>query len=350
MDQLWKFLAANKDAIDIILKIFAFFGLSSVVGAIGWIFQRWWKQRVRIDVNVFEVINNPAALLPKLFGTENDDSPLADHRINYQPRNPERDIQSELKAALNRTRYLFITAPTGYGKTREAGLLAQTMMLEGWRVLRIKTGWLDTPKKLPEELENNRSRVLIFLDDLNGLFSTGELTQSPKAEQIPMLSQASYHDRLLQMLDMLEGMCTEREIRVIATARSETDQWKLLNYDERDKLWRRFGRIELVEPVDSAIVNLLGDTTKQANIKANADRIRSNCRKSDGTFQNILLNLRHLNAQNKDVDADDFTETLNGSWRDVYERALRKYPETKFMYLFRSIYYNNTNFQFIYIW
>lgn len=36
-----------------------------------------------------------------------------------------------------------------------------------------------------------------------------------------MLGQLSYHDRLLQMLDMFEGMCTESEIRVIATARNE---------------------------------------------------------------------------------------------------------------------------------
>lgn len=38
--------------------------------------------------------------------------------------------QAELKAALTRSRYLLITAPTGYGKTREAGVLAQTMMQE----------------------------------------------------------------------------------------------------------------------------------------------------------------------------------------------------------------------------
>jgi hypothetical protein len=176
-------------------------------------------------------------LLPKFYATENDNSPLADHNIKYQPRDPNRDLQAELKAALNHSRYLLITAPTGYGKTREAGVLAQTMMLEGWRVLLIKnTGWLDVPKTFPAELNNDRSRVLIFLDDINGLFSTGERTQSPRVEQIPMLSESSYHDRLLQVLDMLESMCTKKEIRVIATARSEADQWNLLNFNPRDRL------------------------------------------------------------------------------------------------------------------
>ena len=289
MQTLWDFLATNKDAVDTLLKVFAFLGITSVTGILGWAVQRWWKQRLRVDVKVFEVITDPGKLLPKLYATENDDSPLADHRITYQPRDPKRDIQAELKSALNRSRYLLVTAPTGYGKTREAGMLAQTMMLEGWRVLRIKTGWLDMPKALPEELEGNRSRVLVFLDDLNGLFSTGERTQSPRAEQIPMLSQVSYHDRLLQVLDMLEGMCTTNEVRVIATARSEEEQWKLLDFDPKDKLWKRFGKIEIPEPSDQAIVNLLEETTRQVNIKANEEEFRAIAHKSDGTYRNILL-------------------------------------------------------------
>ncbi len=195
---MWDVFADNKDAIEVTLNIIAFLGVTSIAGTVGWLFQRWWKQRIRIDVEVFEVIADPATLLPVLYGTEGDDSPLADHNVTYQPRDPEHDVQAELKAKLNRKRYLLITAPSGYGKTREAGMLAQIMMLEGWRVLRIKTGWLDTPKALPKELGSNRSRVLLLLDDLNGLFSTGEQTQSPKAEEIPFLSHVSYHERLLK--------------------------------------------------------------------------------------------------------------------------------------------------------
>ena len=153
---MWDFLANNKDAIGVLLAIFSVL----IVGRGSWLVRRLWKGRLRTEVEVFEITTDPTALLPKLYGTENDDSPLADHRITYQPRDPERDLQAELKAILNRKRYLLITAPTGYGKTREAGMLAQAMMLKGWRVLQIKTGWLDTPKSLPKELENNRSRIL----------------------------------------------------------------------------------------------------------------------------------------------------------------------------------------------
>ncbi len=325
----------NKDAITAIVAVLGALGaIAGVIwAAIKWGFLRRWQRRLRVDVNVFEVITAPYVLLPKLYATENDNSPLADHNIKYQPRDPNRDLQAELKATLNRSRYLLITAPTGYGKTREAGVLAQTMILEGWRVLRIKnTGWLDIPKTLPEELNNNRSRILIFLDDLNGLFSTGERTQSPRAEKIPMLSEPSYHDRLLQVLDMLEGMCTKKEIRVIATARSEADQWNLLNFNSRDTLWKRFQRIELPGPTDTAIVNLLDDSTKQVDLKANPEDFAFIAHKSDGTYRNILLNLRRWRAENKEVNKDDFTETLGGSWRDIYENAITEHLAVKYIY------------------
>ncbi|HXF85478.1 MAG TPA: tetratricopeptide repeat protein [Anaerolineales bacterium] len=324
----------NKDAITAIgAAIGAILAIGGIIWAvIKWGFLRGWQKKLRIDVKVFEVITDPAALLPKLFATENDNSPVADHRIPYQRRDPNRDLQAELKAALNRSRYLLITAPTGYGKTREAGVLAQTMMLEGWRVLRIKTGWLDVPKALPEELNNNRSRILILLDDLNGLFSTGERTQSPRAEQIPLLSEASYHDRLLKVLDTFEGMCTESEIRVIATARSEAEQWRLLNFDKNDTLWKRFERIEIPEPASSAIVNLLEDTVKQADLKADPADFEPIARKSDGTYRNIVINLQRWYKQNKPVSKDDLTETLQGSWQDVYYGAVKKIPAVKFVY------------------
>jgi tetratricopeptide (TPR) repeat protein len=325
-----KFLTDNKDIIGIAISI-----LTTVGGGIWWLISRWRANKIRGEVTVFELIADHASLLPKLYATENDPSPLADHNIKYQPRDPQRDMQAELKSALNRSRYLLVTAPTGYGKTREAGMLAQSMMLEGWRVLRIRSGWLDMPSNaLSAELGGNRSRVLIFLDDLNGLFSAGNLTQSPRreSETVLMLAQAPYHDRLLQVLDMFEAVCTASEIRVIATARSETEQWKLLEYSVNDRLWKRFERIELPAPADISIINLLEDITKTTDLKANESDFAAIAHRSDGTYRNILLNLRRWCAQNKEVNKDDFTQTLYGSWRDIYERAVVYRAATKYIY------------------
>ena len=136
----------NKDAIAAIVAVLGVVGavITAFGAAIKWgIFHRW-QRRLRVDVNVFEVITDPALLPPKLYATENDNSPLADRNIKFLPRDPNRDLQAELKAALNRSRFLLITAPTGYGKTREPGVLSQTMMLEGWMSLsRYQKNWVE---------------------------------------------------------------------------------------------------------------------------------------------------------------------------------------------------------------
>ena len=94
----------NKDAITAVVAVLGVLG--AVVGAIWavlkWGFLRQWQRKLRVDVNVFEEpITDTSVLLPKLFATENDDSPLADHRITYQSRDPDLDLQAKLKETLN---------------------------------------------------------------------------------------------------------------------------------------------------------------------------------------------------------------------------------------------------------
>jgi hypothetical protein len=321
----------HKDAIS---TIGAAVGTLLAIGGVIWaVIRRAWQKKLRVESKVFEVLSDPAVLLPKLFATEDDNSPLADHRIPYQPRHPGRDIQAQLKAELNRSRYLLITAPTGYGKTREAGMLAQTLMLEGWRVVRVKSGWLDLPKDLSAELGGRRSRLLILLDDLNGLFGFGEKgSESPRAEKMPLLAEASYHDRLLRTLNLLEEICTPEEIRVLAAARSEAEQWKLLNYDPRDPLWKRFARFELPERAERAAVDLLKDCVGQAEMEAYPAEFDEIARRDEGSYRNILLNLRRWKIQGKAVRADDFIESQWGSWREVYERVCARQPAAAYLY------------------
>ncbi len=293
----------------------------------------WWQNlRLRVDINAFDVITDPTILLPKLYGEENNPDVLAHHRIPYQRRAPDRDIQAELRTALNETRYLLITARTGIGKTREAATLAQSLMIEGYRAVRVKTGWLDVPKEFPPELGSDRRRILILLDDLNGLFRTGGFMQSPKAEQMTTFGQPSYHDRLRGFLAAFEKMCRENEIRVIATARDEVDEWKVLNFDSRDALWKRFRRVQLPEPHTGAVVALLEESVARASLSAERADFPKIASENDGTLSNVVLNLQRTEKENKTLTLNSYRATLDGSWREVYERACYKHPAVRYVY------------------
>src|SRR3990172_332256 len=158
----WQFVTNNKDPIETVLKVLTFLviPISAIFTGLAWLVRRWWLRRLRVDVKAFEVISDPVALLPRLYGTEDDPRPLANHRIPYQPRDPDRDIQAELRHALRTSRYLLITARTGLGKTREAATLAQSLINEGYRVVRLKIGWLDKPKELLPQLHRDRRPIL----------------------------------------------------------------------------------------------------------------------------------------------------------------------------------------------
>lgn len=332
MQGLLDFFAANKDGLTIALQILGIVGgvLVAYWGAWKLIIERLWKQHVRIDIQAFEVITDATKLLPKLLRSENNDDPLADHNIEYQERDPERDTQIELKTALNKKRYLLVTAPSGYGKTREGGMLAESLMRAGYRVVQIHDDWLEIPKNLPKELEGNRNKILIFLDDLNGLFRAGKDIQSPRAQDIPLLSQKPYHDRLVEVLGWFEARCGQDEIRVIATARS--DDWDVLDFDQNDNLWKRFTRVELSEPKITSVINLLDQASKSAGLKANKDDFEAIAHKNDGTYRNIVLNLQKFQAENSEVTKENYSAAQGGSWREFYERICSDRPAIQYLY------------------
>jgi Flp pilus assembly protein TadD len=287
---------------------------------------------LHVENESLDFITDPEILLPKLYNEEDNTDPLAYHRIPYQPRDPERDIQLELRSALNQTRYLLITGRSGLGKTREAAMLARALMLEGYRVVRIKRGLLEPPREFPLELAENHRRILIFIDDLNFLFRTGEPTETRKADELAKPALASYHDRLLATLDAFEKWCSESEIRVVATARDDADSWRVLEFSQRDRLWKRFTRFDLPVPKDTAIVNLLDAELADGAVQAEKNDFAAIARENDGTFANVVLNLQHARKTKQPLTLANYTPTLDGSWRDVYERAVAKHPVVRVIY------------------
>jgi hypothetical protein len=274
---------------------------------------------VRLDIKVFEIIDDVDSLLPKIYGSDKNNDSLADHNFAYQARDNNCDIKSELRRILTKQRYLLIKAPTGYGKTREACALAKDFMVEGYRVLRITPGWLDIPKDLPADLNLQRTRVLIMLDDLNGLFRIGNYVQSPKNEGLFFTERSTYAERLVKVLDTFEKLCGQDELCVIATARDEIDEWSVLKYNSNDNLWKRFGTpYSLSRPTPNAMSDFLITSSTKCGLLIKQEDVELIVGANQGAYRNIVQNLRRLREEYTIVSKDVFIPTLNGSWKENY--------------------------------
>ncbi len=334
MQKFFNFLTNNKDLIDIVIKILAFLGITSVAGLFRWGIQRYWRTKLRVDSDCFDVIDDSSKLLSTLYGSGNDDGPLAPQNILYQRRNESIDTQTELRLALNKKNYLLVTGPKGYGKTREAGMLIASLMSEGYRVIRIRpNGWLNAPKEFPKNLNSNRFRVIIFLDDINGLFRSGDFMQNPLEQEIPLAPRRTYHDRLLEFIDAITSFCHQDEVKVIATARTEPNDWEVLKFNLSDSLWGRFELVELEAPDDSVIIKLLDVSAKSVGLTIQEKDLHVIARKNDRSYENIILNLRRVfRSKAGDISAKDFTEKIDNLWQELYEREVRKLPTIKYIY------------------
>jgi tetratricopeptide (TPR) repeat protein len=55
-------------------------------------------------------------------------------------------------------------------------------------------------------------------------------------------------------------------------------------------------------------------------------------RKNDGTFENVVLNIQRVRKTGERLTLANYIPTLNGSWREVYERAVAKHPAVEYIY------------------
>ena len=324
-----KELNTYSGAIAAIVSLLGFFGI------VWWLVKRIQRKNRRVDVKqAFEFLDDPATLLAKLLATEIDQRPVADHRIPYRQRIPGRDIQGEMKARLLDSHHLLIAAPTGYGKSREAAVLAQALMAEGFHVLRVQPGvFLDEPPELLAVLHGVRTRVLLILDDLTAHFRGGKQAQSPRGEGEPLIQELSYHDRLLKVLRAFDRVCGSNEVYVLATARSEADQWACLDYDIKDHLWKRFGeRFPLPEPAGEVIASLLKDVAGRAGIESEPADLDAIAAENQGAFRNAVRNLQRLFESKATLNRANYEPTLDGNWQQSYEKVIKQYPYATFIY------------------
>jgi tetratricopeptide (TPR) repeat protein len=319
----------------------------AIAGAICWVGRSLWKQQRRKsskqasdvlpDNFPFEIIPPKSKQVVKwIYGSmQADDDPLADFNIPYQQRRRNVSQQNELENILQAKRWLLILGKTGLGKTREAAELANTLNQEGWTVLKLKNHeQLEVPMRFPAERFGPQPRVLMVLDNLNQSMSLSQ----PRHDEKLTAQKAPLQERLQQTLEFYEQAVGTDRVRVIATARNETEpdkpgfpsQWEMLGIANYPRFWNQFEHITLEPPHTGAMVTMLNETAKVANIEA--QNTQTIAKQSDPNFRNVVENITRLKSRQLILSPNTFDPTLTGTWENKYQRAIESDPNAKYIY------------------
>jgi hypothetical protein len=150
---------------------------------------------------------------------------------------------------------------------------------------------------------------------------------------MPLFNQPTYHERLLKVINAFETLCGSENIRIVATARNELEEWKVLKYNAKDELWKKFGRpYELIHPTPKALVDFLDKTAVQGGLTTKSEDLNAIATSNQGAYRNIVQNLRRLTDEYRIVSKDVFIPTLQGSWHENYEILVEQQPCVKVIY------------------
>ncbi|WP_197984843.1 tetratricopeptide repeat protein [Leptolyngbya sp. Cla-17] len=326
----WELLAA-------IAVIFS----AGIAGLVKWQQDRQRRSRIRqIPAGdfPFEVIKPRSPDLLKQIMGGDEKNPLADYKIPYQERQPDRAVCQELEQAFVEKNWVLILGKSGLGKTREAAHLADVLNQEGWTVLKLDDQpgeWLDVPKGFPSKISKD-DKLLFFLDDLNRWMDASNPNQiHPKAgEDLARPLREPMQERLPRLLDYFEAQCKLNHVRVIATARDEREPdkpgkptpWQKLQWEKYKAFWGEFKPYLLVEPSPVALVKLLTDCVAVAGLDGVPAEYEQIARRNDGTFRNMTANLDGAYSQGLAVNDQQFSPRLDQTWRQKYNRAVQRYP------------------------
>jgi len=329
----------------------ALFVLLGATGIAQFLYTRWQERRKSARIRQipsgdfpFEVIKPHSSDVLKCIMGGDESSPLADYRIPYQERQPDRSVRKELEAAFTEKNWVLILGKSGLGKTREAAHLASLLNQEGWTVLKLadQSGeWLDVPKEFPDEI-SPEDRLLFFLDDLNRwMYVDNPHEIYPKAgEELSRPLREPVQNRLARLLHYFEHQGKSPFVRVIATARNEREPdkegnlspWEKLQWEKYNTFWQQFECYELQEPSKEAIVNLLTDCVAAAGLRGVPQEYEQIARRNDGTFRNITLNLQSAQSRGLAVNNQEFSPRLDQSWRNRYNKSVKRYPLARYGY------------------
>jgi len=293
-----------------------------------------------VDKFPFDVITREADLLTTVMpGREND--PLAPSAIAYRERALSVSTRQELADRLltGEQRWLLLLGRTGTGKTREAVEVARLLMRHGWTVLYLTKDYeLDAPATPPEVLEalGQDRKLLFLLDDLNRRMGSSRFYDAVGAADPDNPLHVPLQSRLFRALSRYEQFYGTARVRVLATARDEREpassgepsEWDKLDMPRYRELWHRFEPLRpLPDPDDEVVRRMLEETSLAANIPVTDAEILA--RANDRTFGNIVANLQRARANGTELTPENFNDTLQGTWRERFEDAVRRNPHVR---------------------
>jgi tetratricopeptide (TPR) repeat protein len=289
----------------------------------------------------FDVIKpHSQQVLRRLMASEQAaDDPLADFNIPYQLRREDVSIRQKIEGLLDVHRWLLILGRTGLGKTREAAELAARLNHEGWTLLRLKNHeTLTVPTQFPAEVLGTQPRLLFVLDNLNQAMGLGTVVEADSGGLTA--AQQPLQTRLQETLAFYENHCGADRVRVVATARNETEpdqpgqpsQWDKLAVEKYPQLWQRFHHYVIPEPSPQAVVAVLQQVTEAAQVTANPDDFEQIARCNDGTFRNVVENLERARNRRLTVSRQTYRENLRGTWASRYQAACQRDKRAHWLY------------------
>ena len=267
----------------------------------------------------FTIVREPDKVLTTLFGES--PNPLADDKLDYQVRQASRDITAELRQALETPRRVLLRSVSGVGKTREIGELARQLVEEGYTLLvHDKHDRLLTPVRFPPELVNTRNLLFVF-DDLHDCCA-------PPAEGAGGTEEfggrETFHDRLQRFLDQAVKRFGQREVSVLAAARSEREHWPHLLW-ESHPLWHGVHLYDLPAPEEDAQARFLRDAAGRGQVNVPEADISVIAQTNDRTFRNLLENVRRARPAGQ-LTAETFLPHQMKTFEQTYAELRKAHP------------------------
>jgi hypothetical protein len=340
MEPFWKFLIENKEFL---------FGSGIVIVVLGalwrtavWLLREWRIRQFRGTPFPFKIFPPNSNIVSAILDVSPGD-PLPPSAIPYQTRVAGRNTLNELEKILNEHPWILILGETGTGKTREAAELAERLNHKGWTILHlVQTELVNEPAALPQELNGCDRQLLFFLDDLNRKMWRGKSERLNLPGDPAQQFQMPLQDRLARYLEKIQQFCGENEVRVIATARNETEreradepsEWEKLEWDTYPRFWKRFARYSLPRADETAQTNVLQAAITQTGVATDLDNagLRQVARANSGSLRNLIENVKNAKVENRPFTAQNFMPTPNQTWQERYRRVIQKFPAARYVY------------------